>query len=574
MPCSPRLNFNITLPSSLNYLCPCLERAATPAETPVAGAPAVTKWLHDYNEVFARFEKISKNGLYSVLEKEVKDITPLLNEGHMLNGSYGRYPMVTQMIHEFVRPRLEKLQNTYTAAQKKILEHPKENKADAKLADKWLKLGLPASVLENHADCVRFLFESSLIYTIIGYRESFGHSNDHDIKLDTDGHPMLKTQGNWIRWERIEREIHYDAKSEKIKSRAYSGSIVQAWSYFHPHGLVPVDRYNYDHAFPVFELSEEQYAKTRQHALKFYETNPEKDMGIPKDSIVQFFTSPRRQLPEKFYFDNANEQYPVHVGMRLITPDRKVYSFGYQLLPEEAAFIFSDMLSNFLATADAKVTMLDYEEFRAHEGRIVTSIPLSSQRSQNILNYLNELNGKQLRFQYERQNCSLLMLEVIKKAGYDVNIRTTGIAFLYDVIPNLNQFPIIGRVVAKVEQCVKWIWNAMPNMITGTLEWTKEVALFVPKKFATVAANLLSWKLGASKKTTPLQEGVEDEELYDKKGLQTFSSVIRSWTDIFKEETTAIYNAKYFMDWQKQQKSTFIDSYTGRPKFSIVPTVA
>ena len=204
----------------------------------------------------------------------------------------------------------------------------------------------------------------------------------------------------------------------------------------------------------------------------------------------------------------------------------------------------------------------------------ITSIPLSSQRSQDILNYLKELNGKQLRFQYERQNCSLLMLEVLKKTGYDVNIRTTGIAFLYDLIPNLNQFPIIGPLVAKVEKCAQWIWNAMPHIVTDPIAWTKKVVLFVPKKFATYAANLLSWKLGAAKKTTPLQEGVEEEELFDKKGLQTFSSVIRSWSDLFKEETTAVYDAKFFMDWQKEQKSTFIDPYTGRPKFSIVPTIA
>ena len=491
--------------------------------------------------------------------------------------------MVSQTINELVKPRLELLKNACAAAEKKIAEHPDVKSEDAKLAEKWMQLMKPAAVdtpalqnqllsmLENHADCVRFLFESNLIFTIVGYRETCGDANLHDIKFDTDGHPLLKMQNRWVRWETISREIHYDPKSEKIKSRAYAGNIVQSWSYFHPQGLVPVDRFNYDQVFDTYELTQAQYDRTRQHALKFYETNPEKDQSIPKDCIVQFFTSPRRKLPENPLFDNVNAQYPVHVSMRLITADRKVYSFGYQMIPENVDFILSDMNSNFLATADAKVTMLDYEEFRAHDGRIVTSIPATSQRALNILNHLNQLNGKQLRFQYSRQNCSLLMLEVLKLTGYEVNIRSSIVAFLYEMVPNLNQIPTIGPLIAKVEDCAKYMWDGMPFLITVPIQWTKDAILFVPKKLAMFITNLVSLKVGSARKVTPLQEGMEDEELYDKKGIQSFSSMIRNWSDIFSEESNALYNAKFFIEWQKKQKSTFIDAYTGRPKLSIVP---
>jgi hypothetical protein len=253
--------------------------------------------------------------------------------------------------------------------------------------------------------------------------------------------------------------------------------------------------------------------------------------------------------------------------MRLITPDRKVYSFGINIPPETVNFIFSDLLSNFLTTADAKVSMMDYDEFRPHEGKVVTSIPLTAQRSENILNFLNELNGKQVRFQYARQSCGALMHEVLKRTGYDIDIRTTGFNYFWDALPSLTQIPVI----AKVQECLKRIWASLPQGLTYSLEQVTNVALFVPRKLLTIVMNLAIWKLGGAKKTTPLQDGVEEEELYDKKGFQNFSSVIRSWTDIFKDETSAVYHTKYFLDWQREQRSTFIDPYQGQPKLSVVP---
>jgi hypothetical protein len=532
-------------------------------------ASAVSEWIHKFSNAFPRFERISNNSLYPILEKELQDITPLLAEGQNITTSLTHFSVVSSMINDLVKPRLAQLQTAYIAGQKKVFEHPKEKREDARLSEKWGKLGLPASILENHADCARFLIESGLAFSIVGYRESCNNPNEHDLKLDHDGHPMLKMRGRFVRWEAITREIHYDANAEKIKSRAYPGNLVQTWNYFHPDGLVPVDRFDCEQIFPVYELSVDEYQRTRQHALKFYETNPEKDPGIAKDCIVQFITVDHRVVPASPLFDNAQRNYPVHVGMRLITADRKVYSFGYQLPPEEANFVFSDYFSTFLTTAEAKIGVLDYEEFRP-DNKLVTSIPLTAQRGQNIIDLINTLKGKQLRFQYMRQNCSQLMLEVMQKAGYDVDIRTTGKEVLYDALPSLSQIPVIGAV----DRVVRKIWNGMPSLMTKPIEFSVDLLLFVPKKIGMIATNFLAWKMGAAKKTTPLQDGVEDEEFYDKKKLQSFSTLIRSWFDLFREETNAVYHSKYFIDWQKKQRSTFTDVYSGCPKLSIVPPVA
>jgi hypothetical protein len=564
------LDFNISIPEAFRIpgLCPSPAVSTSSSANSYVDAATVSAWLRNYNNQFSRFERIADNGLYSILEKEVKDITPLLNEGQKISTSPTHYSGISQMINDLVRPRLTQLQTKFASVQKTLAEHVEEKKADASLAEKWAKHGLPASVLENHADCARFLIESKLAFAIVGFRETSRNPNEHDLKLDPrDNHPMIKMQGRWLRWEAITREIHYDAKADKIKSRAYPGSLVQTWSYSHANGLVPVDRANWNQPYPVYELSVDEYQRVRQHALKFYETNPEKDPGILKDCIVQFYTIDRRNLPDGAIFDNAQRNYPVHVGMRVITADRQVYSFGVQMPPEEQAFVFSDYFSTFFATVDGKIEMRDFEEFRP-DSRYVTSIPLTAQRAQNILNRVKAINEKQYRFQYMRQNCANLMSEVIQLAGYNVDTRTSVRDAFIDLFPSLTQIPVIRKICDWAQN----IWKAMPAFITKPIEFTADVILFVPRKFGTILTNLLALKMGGAKKSTPLQDGVEDEEFYDKGKIQYFSSLFRSWTDIFSDEVNAVYHSKYFIDWQKRQNSTFYDVYEeGHPKMAIVP---
>ncbi len=561
------LNFDISIPEAcrIPFLCP--SPAVSSSALSYADAATVSVWLRNYNNQFSRFERIANNGLYSILEKEVENITPLLNEGQKISISPTHYSGISQMINDLVRPRLTQLQTKFASAQKNLAEHEEEKKADLRLAEKWAEHGLPASVLEYHADCARFLIESKLAFDIVGFRETSHNPNEHNVKLDPrDNHPMLKMRGEWKRWETITREIHYDAKAKQIKSLNCPSSLVQTWSYSHRDGLVPEDRASWTQPYPVYELSGEEYQRVRQYALKFYETNPEKDPGILKDCIVQFYTVDHRNLPKGAIFDNAQRNYPLHIGMRVITADRKVYSFGVQMPPEEQEFVFSDYFSTFLATVDGKIEMRDFEEFRA-DSRNVTSIPLTPQRAQNILNRIKEINEKQYRFQYMRQNCANLASEVIQLAGYNVDMRTSAKDFFLDTFPSLTQIPLIKTIC----DCAQNIWKGMPALITKPIEFTADVILFVPRKIGTILTNLFVLKLGGAKKSTPL-EGVEDEEFYDKGKIQYFSSVIRSWTDIFSDEVNAVYSSKYFVDWQKKQHSTFYDVHEkGHPKMAIVP---
>ncbi len=562
----------------INYqmACPLVSRqgASIVAHSPTCiDVRKVATWIGKLDQTLPRFNKIVENGSLGLLEKEIHQITPLLAEGQEIVSSTSALGIVVDMINRLAKPRLIQLQQLYSQAQIKVGADLKLKSADERLEKKWEKLGFPPSVLEYHMDCAHFLIKSGLGFAIAGYRETTdGNANIHDLKLDIDGHPMIKMEGRFVRWETIKKELEFDPLSDQVKSRGYPGHLVQTWNYFHPQGLMRRDRFDYDKAYPTYQLCQDEYDRLIAHSQKFYETNRELDPGIPKDCVVQFFTSPKRQgIPDHPLCDNLFKGYPVHIGIRLITADKQVYSFGYQMLFEEQEFVHSDYFSTFLTTALAKVTMRDYEEFRPYEERVVTSVPLSSERSQNVLNLLNTLNQKQLRFQFMRQNCTSFMQEVMQCVGHQVNIRTTGGRVLADLLPNLNQFPLIGPLVAKIEDVARRTWEALPKFITHSLKTCRKIVFYLPEKLGTVLVNLLALKMGAAKKTAPLEEGTEDEELYDKKGLQNFSNVIRSWMDIFKDETSAVNHSKFFLEWQKQQRSTFIAPKSSVPKLTILP---
>jgi hypothetical protein len=455
-------------------------------------------------------------------------------------------------------------------------------KEDAKLKEKWEKFGLPSSVLERHIDCARFLLESSLLFKIVGFRESSRNRSTHQIRVDRDGMPMIKVQGAFRRWDVIKRELVYDAKNNQILSSAYPGSIAQSWSYISPEGLVPIDRLNHDRVVRISRLENSERRQVLAHAKKFYENNPEVDQGVPKDWVVQFATSPSRQfvssippLPDHPLLDNLARNLNTHVVMRLIGPQGEVYSFGIEMPMDSQNFLWENGLAKFLGTVTATVNKTgDYEEFRPHPlGSYITSVPLTPQRARNILNLINHLGS--VRFNFLGQNCLNLAVIVLKEAGYHLDTRTTVKETLYDMLPSVKHIPLIGPVIELVNQIFRKIFSVIafvtPECIKNVVTSVSDVVLFVPRKIGTLAINLLIRHFGGETMLHALPDGVEEEPLYDSGRFLNFSRLIRSWTDLFKEQTQTVYHSKYFVEWQKKQKSTFHQPPSSLPKLAIVP---
>ena len=72
----------------------------------------------------------------------------------------------------------------------------------------------------------------------------------------------------------------------------------------------------------------------------------------------------------------------------------------------------------------------------------------------------------------------------------------------------------------------------------------------------------------------PMPKGMEEDDLYKADRFLNFSRLMRSWTDFFSDRIPEVYHSKGFIEWQKQQRSTFTDTYNGKPKLSIVPPQA
>lgn len=549
----------------------------------IVDSTKAVEWLHKFDAAFPRLEKITKNGLYSLVEKELKALTPILKEGQLISSSVSHFLPTTAMIDQLIKPRLSRLSIAYDNAQRTVVENSAVKELDVKIEKKWEKLGLPPSILESHADCARFLVRSGIAFNIVGYRETCGNADVHDVKLDHDGHPMIKVQGVFKRWDLIKQQLTYDEKSDKVLSIFYPGSIAQGWSYLHPSGLEPKDRLNNDRIVPFYRITNDERNRVATHAQKFYEKNDEVDVGVRKDWVVQFHTSPRRQyvssmppIPQNPLLDNVVRNLNTHIVMRLIAPNGDVYSSGLEMDLDSQNFLWENGLAKFLGTVTAQVNKTgDYEEFRPHTGRLVTSIPLTSQRADNIVNFLNDLGD--VRFNFLRQNCSNLMGIVSKMAGYDIPMQTTVKETLIDMLPDLKYIPVIGPAAHKVNQVfLKFkagISYITPGFIKNVVTLISDVVFFIPRKMATFAINLIIKYFGGATMLHALPENTEEEELYNAGRFLNFSRLIRGWTDLFKEQTQEVYHSKYFVEWQKEQKSTVLHPSSDRPKLAIVPPI-
>lgn len=558
--------------SSLSSIGPCTGASARYQPDPAH----LVKWVRECDTHMHFLHRVENNGSYSLLNKEVSALSSLLKEGQTIaeisNSS------TATMVNSLVKPRLLQLKDRVQNAQEKIAKDPELITSDAKLEKKWADLGLPPSILEKHIDFARFLVKSGLVFKILTYRQTCGNSHLHDVKLDEQGHPMIKVQGEFRRWDVLKKELIYDSKTDNIRSAGYPGSIVQNWSYLSPEGLVPIDRLNHEKIVPIYQLTQEERARVLALAQKFYEKNNEIDPGIQKDWVVQFHTSPRRKyapsadpFPENPLLDNFVHNLNTHIVMRLVAPNGDLYSFGVEMPIDSQNFLWD---GKYMGTATAEINKTgDFEEFMPHSGRIVTSIPLSTQRADNILNFVNRTGN--IRFNFLRQNCSNLAQFVLKEAGYDLPMKTTIKECLIDSLPDLKHLPFVGYGLEKVNQVFNGVASSIktviPKPISNAATFVGDVVFFIPRKIATFAINFLIKQLGGAMMLHALPQGTEEDDLGETGRFLNFSRIIQNWTDLFKESTLEVYHSKYFIDWQKEQGSTFIVPGSKHTKLNILP---
>lgn len=414
---------------------------------------------------------------------------------------------------------------------------PKQNK---KITTQFRQYGwehLP----KNHPDFCSFLQKTKLIYKIRGYQNSLQDSTRPGIEklkeaihLDHDGHPCLLKQGEWTRWETLKQEISYNPKTRELVSRK---NHEEEWNYFHnplngAQGLNPQTRYN--KIEPTHQLSESEMKRLGMDGTQ---------------CLLQVFTT------DVYLLSKVS-----HVGLRLIAQNGEVYSLGYEAPSWETKFDEQAKAGNY----DAAISSQDYDEFTKFKSRRVTSIPITHEQLDMALNRAHAYSKQPLRFSRVRQNCATFAIDMMRAAQVQPPEITCKIReFFWDYIIDV---PYLGKVLEKTQKVVQKIFEILSTIpIVGYL--FKGIT-YVSNKMLTIIDNLLLLSFGGSRGSLP-QPDTEDE-LDNRERLTYFSRVIKTWKDIFSDDTDLIFAPKRLIEWQLTHEGTVIHPYSG-PKFYIAP---
>lgn len=471
-------------------------------------------------------------------------------------------------------------------------------------------LGFDRSITQlvyTHPDFVDDMLESGVLRKLVSFRNSMPSGpQNHEIKLAADGAPCFKVNGQWTSWTDLtvngfipagtheKRKLKYDLDKDRFLTThvevdgkwepwAEKHPTIEGWNYISPGGLVAKERFEFDELYPVEQLTPAEYQKLRQHADTYFETNPETDRGIAKDCIFQVVTAKPNDwltvpLPGGWYGKNLRENAPRHVGLRVINPKGEVYSFGFQIHPNDSEYLLKGMPWRALATVRGKFSTPDYEDSRRCNEKTVTSVPVTSKRAEEILKFVGEQNRSGSRFNFLRQNCGRAGAAVIEVAGIPIDTRISVGEFFGMVLPDLADVPYIGKPLDWLIKAVKTVVNGVfqvisqiaPPVVIKAAIGIKDMIFAFIGKIQTIATNALVSILGGTKMGSPLPDGVEDEPAKSS-GFSWFSRVIREPMDYFKESTCTLFHSSAVVAWQKKQRSTL--NYTGSSKlnFCLLP---
>jgi hypothetical protein len=321
----------------------------------------------------------------------------------------------------------------------------------AQLTSRWTELGLDLPLFNNDYEGAKFLIKTRVIYSIIGYQNSTADGpTKHEIKVDDQNRMMIKKEGTYVVAVELEKDFTFDKEWQEIASKA---NRQERWNYFSPDGLVCVDRWLHPEFIPVEQLSDKEMVDLRAHAQHFYPEGKAPYSELPRDAVIQIFTNPRRQIPGGDFplITRLEASFPVHAAIRVITSDGKVYSTGFGSTVEEDKYTEE---GGMLTTINGMPTILDYEEFRKHEGRVVTSIPITTEACTKVLDKMIEYRQKTIRFNLAKQNCVQLAVDALDETGVKVNTIIKGKDFIRAIGPSADALPAVGESVGKMKKTI------------------------------------------------------------------------------------------------------------------------
>jgi hypothetical protein len=520
--------------------------------------------LHEYDEAYRVFlENIAvKSHQIDVLKARIGEKHPNLIDIHddltrvgaelegLLTG-VKEFPWNTAEKKDCME-RIGVLQNAVKGVGTRLVSEPlrelfKEQK-------KWVDAGFDRRLVRTDPEAVHFAVSSKLIYTISMFEKSADILKGEPLTIrNDDGVALFKVEGEWVPYANFKNKIQYSEKECRFVG----------WNFIHPQGFIPRDWAEYGQIYPIATITPEAYQKIKAHAEQFWSKDqPEVDHGIEKGYILQVMTTGRDLLPNVWWAQNFKEHFPEHGSARLITPEGLVYSFGTKMrLPDEEVLCH---VSSYLCTGISNVPTPDYEESRKADDRLMASLPVTKERFDSIIDFVNRAN-QGICFNFSRQNCVRFVEVLLRLSGMKVSIKTSVHELLRDMLPRLSDIPIIGKqlsaastriacVVASVFDTIGMVLGYVtPHPIKKIVEFAAGCVTNVLQRIEAVFWNGLGLILGASKSIVP-ESRANDGNL---KEVETFRQLIH-WSDLFTPGAVSIYYVTKLKEWMVQQRNTVL----------------
>lgn|GEM_PF-2113609 len=413
--------------------------------------------------------------------------------------------------------------------QAQALEHEKIKKL-------FTSYNWDTKLVDNHPACAEFLKRSGALFSIRAFQvmaEKSQHTSELKLGIRTDtldSHPLLLKDGQWTRWEALEKELVLNEYKE-IVSRSDPENI---WNYLYPQGFVAQERNN--HVFPVHKLNTQEMEDLKAHA------------------------APLRTSEDQTYYLQVVTTGPSkvsHASLRLIDENGDVYSLGFETRTRDVS---ADKISLFstLATFNVTIASLDFAEFEKFGFRRVTTIPINQQMYAKAKDKIITYTKQPLRFNFLHQNCSTFVADILKTVGKPVDIRTTALEFLLDLaLPN--------KVAQYAKQFFSWVYKKAPRCIKALTR----IVIWVPGKCLTIFRNLFICVLGGSKEGNPPVQ--RSDHRNNENELATYDRLISNLSDLANESIGTISSSAKLAVWQEMQPTTYRHSYDGSPRLYIVP---
>lgn len=464
----------------------------------------------------------------------------------------GNHQTSPESLQPFIKQVIDTVQPILLRTQEAMQAHPEEVKTHTR----WLQLGFDVAYINSHPDMVNFLIKSGFAYQIAGFRNSDGLNCDtHRIERALDGHPLLLVEGVMTRWEQVKASLVICKEYDILLSK---DNPQERWSY-NEKGIVKLDIYNFSKPDSMLTLSPDVVAKLQEHGKKFYtKRNPDPKPHELKEAVVQICTSVGASCKSQPGFvQDATKKMASHYGIRIITKEGKVYSFGYRRDFGELEHV---KMATALGQVKGVMGMNDFDELRPHRGRYITTIAISTKDAESMLEQIVQMNQEGQAFDLLDANCVKKVCDLLLNCGLVVDAKEPLEESVKSVVYKFfKHLPYMGSIVKKVKKCAIAIIAWIPRPITRPISFVVSIVFYIPNKLFTIAKNIFIFSFGCEA-TSPKLEA--DQAIAKRR----FSLV----HDLFRDGLSDVNSSRKMLRWQKRHKSTFCHPYTGSPKFSII----